>query len=576
MLIKFLGKIIFFFFKQDSPPSESLENNLDEQPLNNFWVECNEGNTIFVFVHGFFSNSRKCWTSKNGTFWPNLISSDTRFDKPSIYMAGYYTDVDSTSYDISDCANEIFDSISSIGLNNRPAPLEKTNIVFICHSLGGIIARYVLEKNREAFSNKAIGLVLMASPSYGADLASGLSFFSELFSNKIGKQLKTANPALQDLDSRFKSLLDKKTIKIFVGAEAIEHHFPIHWKWLPGFKPIVTKESASRYFDSRVLPNTNHSTCVKPDSHSHAAHKFLVSIYTQKFKLVKVEESKKTSVPESQKKNSELLTLEASVLFEIYDSSLEEYYVSRKIDSFFADSLNLFSIWVHGESGMGKTSTVRRKILQQSRKVIQAYIGASISDHACHTELLQEIYYSVSGALDTPHKHLPNTHQVISELAELLSANAEGLSVFLVLDEVPFLENNLNEMSKFITSICRLNSAVKQKCSRNDLRFIVTSIFDPSPFIENGQEKISEQLKFLEFTRWTNIELNILINKIHEVIPSMSLKEFERDDLLRNAYGSPRFIKTFYKNLHLDSDGKENAYRNAIEQTRLSLGMHKK
>lgn len=51
--------------------------------MNNSWLFFDGGtDTAIVFVHGYFSNSEKCWTNtKSNTFWPELILTDSRIPK---------------------------------------------------------------------------------------------------------------------------------------------------------------------------------------------------------------------------------------------------------------------------------------------------------------------------------------------------------------------------------------------------------------------------------------------------------------------------------------------------------------
>ena len=68
---------------------------------NNFWYVYNNSDTVVVFVHGIFSNSRTCWLHTRGgltVFWPDLIRADHRFEAPSIYLAGYYTAIDAGDF----------------------------------------------------------------------------------------------------------------------------------------------------------------------------------------------------------------------------------------------------------------------------------------------------------------------------------------------------------------------------------------------------------------------------------------------------------------------------------------------
>src|SRR5262249_25117309 len=130
----------------------------------------------------------------------------------------------------------------------RSPPLNKKRIVFVCHSTGGIVVRYMLESNYAEFSAKEVGLVLIASPSYGSHLADTFKWISRLYHHKLSAQLEWANWSIQDLDDRFKNLIARKLIPNLQGAEAYENHFIIHRKWLPSKRFVVEKLSAGRYF----------------------------------------------------------------------------------------------------------------------------------------------------------------------------------------------------------------------------------------------------------------------------------------------------------------------------------------
>lgn len=532
---------------------------------NNFWHTKNGNDTVFVFIHGFFSDSTSCWTSYNGAYWPDLVSTDMRLGNPSIYMAGYYTDVDSGAYSVADCAREVVDGLTRPGVDGTAAPLSKFNLVFVAHSLGGIVLRYMLEHNRELFSDKNVALILIASPSFGSDYATSLRSLAYFYKNRLATQLKRANASLVDLDDRFKALLDKKLIPSLVGAEAIEHHFLFKLKWLPGFQPIVPKESAARYFGaSRTLAGTDHSSCVKPSSLDHVAHQFLIDTY-----LKKVSTIIKTSVSHiSQSGQKKIPGCEDmdGVLFDIYHATLERHYLAREIDSILVRTLSLFSVWTYGVSGSGKTSAVRREVFRQAPRALQAYIGAAVSLKGTHTDLLLEVYYSVTMKLGVASKNLTETRHIVAELANLFSSNLES-RVFLVLDEVPVLES-ADEMHMFVAAICRIVALTKQEASRPDLRLIVTSIFDPADYLPTDSNKIAEQISFLRFEPWTVSEIRQLAEQVEVVIPDISLQPADLAIAIMEADGCPRFIKTLYRRLRLEGVVNSTSFKLALDEAR--------
>lgn len=258
--------------------------------VNNVWYEYRESDTAMVFVHGVLSDSRSCWLRSankfvaNDTYWPELVCRDERLEKPSIFLGGYYTDIASGPYDIDNCERELYQALRTPIEPGLRTPMDWKNLIFVCHSTGGIVTRYLLERRQTEFRDKKVGLVLIASPSFGARLADKLDWLVKFYKNELGKQLEWGNWSLRDLDGRFKDLVNDRKIPHLRGVEACENRFIIHRKWLPNVTYVVDEESAGRYFGAAVmLPNTDHFTAVKPESFSHPAHRLLLEFYLKEF-----------------------------------------------------------------------------------------------------------------------------------------------------------------------------------------------------------------------------------------------------------------------------------------------------
>ena len=263
---------------------------LPDPGQNNLWHCRQSPETVFVFVHGIFSDSRSCWLyvnpkTKQQVYWPDLLVADPRFNGPSIFLGGYYTDIDAGPYEIRNCADELFRALTRIGVDGQRPVLQYPCIVFVCHSTGGIVVRYLLEKEADRFHDKEVGLVLIASPSYGSALASKLDLLSQFYNQQLGIQLQWGSWSLRDLDARFKDLVHQRLqIPKLRGVEAYENHFILHSRFFPNRQVVVTEESAGRYFGAPVLlRNTNHFSSVKPDGITHPAHELLVDFWSREF-----------------------------------------------------------------------------------------------------------------------------------------------------------------------------------------------------------------------------------------------------------------------------------------------------
>jgi pimeloyl-ACP methyl ester carboxylesterase len=261
------------------------EPNRPAPSHNNLWYEDRKSDQVIVFVHGVLSDSHGCWyrgptDSQPGVYWPDLLRKDRRFNDFSIFLGGYYTSITSGPYEVSDCATELFNALSLHDeQDGARSVLDHRTIVFVCHSMGGIVIRYLLTSRPWLFKEKRIGLALIASPSTGSPWADRLDLLLKYFKHEQGKELKWGNWRLEDLDGRFRTLLHDKFIPELYGAEACEQRFVFDKKWFPPLTPVVPRGSAGVYFDRvEMFPNTDHFTCVKPTDKDDASHRFLVKL----------------------------------------------------------------------------------------------------------------------------------------------------------------------------------------------------------------------------------------------------------------------------------------------------------
>lgn len=287
--------------RKHAPPLITLPqlSESSDQPhdlnKNNYWLVNRNTDKVIVFVHGIFSDNHKCWLYKEGkihrllrpsgykneAFWPNIVKNDSNFNDYSICLGGYTTGIDCHDYDISHCAEELFAFLKRDDRETHRSILSHREIVFIAHSTGGLIVRHILTRWQADFSQKHVGVILMASPSHGSYWSNLLGPLEKIYKARLAEQLKKANAELNDLHVRFKELLRGKSGLTIWTAEACEQHFIVHFKYLPFWvHRVVSKESAFAYggYD-RILPGTNHFTIVKPNSDQHPSHQFLIDAF---------------------------------------------------------------------------------------------------------------------------------------------------------------------------------------------------------------------------------------------------------------------------------------------------------
>jgi len=300
--------------------------------LNNFWYCRRDPNFVIVFVHGIFSNSRTCWlhegeTNGEAVFWPDLVRQDDRLGAPSIYLGGYYTALDSYDFSIRDCARELLEALQQPSRDGAPPVLESDAILFVAHSTGGVVARYLLARHQDLFRNKAVGLLLIASPSLGSIWANVARLASWYYGQKLGAQLQWGGEALEEIHSLFRDLVDARNTLMprLVGAEACENkmilrrNIPVFIRWaIPPRWKVVPTISAGQYFGSvKLLADTDHFTAVKPNGFNHPSHEFLVTFVRRFRKEASVSDNAPSNASESNQ--AALLYLSSSRISVLYD-----------------------------------------------------------------------------------------------------------------------------------------------------------------------------------------------------------------------------------------------------------------
>jgi hypothetical protein len=145
-------------------------------------------------------------------YWPWLVGTDKRLPPMDIFLGGYYTAVHAGDYDVRSSATELFNALNVPDIDYNSKPLDKTQLVFVCHSTGGIVVRYMLCRQWQHFASKRIGLVLIASPSSGAEWAERLRWIVDFYKNSIGAQLRSDSFILAELEDDFKNVVYNKQI----------------------------------------------------------------------------------------------------------------------------------------------------------------------------------------------------------------------------------------------------------------------------------------------------------------------------------------------------------------------------
>ena len=201
-------------------------------------------NVDIVFVHGLNGDPQKTWTSENSkTFWPNqLLAPILEEEKARILVYGY--DADVTSFTDGASKDKIHNHaehlVAELAANRRIRKATERPIIFVAHSLGGLVVKRALIHSSEIRGQKTehlrsiwvstYGILFLGTPHKGADMASWGSRLEWICSAVMPKKildsqphlvdsLKKDNETLQNIDRQFIQLMAKLHVFFFHEAK---------------------------------------------------------------------------------------------------------------------------------------------------------------------------------------------------------------------------------------------------------------------------------------------------------------------------------------------------------------------
>lgn len=139
-----------------------------------------------ILVHGLNGRPDATWTARNGTFWPlDLLPASLHGVQANVLVYGYNADVYSRRNDSSASAQFIHQHaqtlVTNLTLFRRGERTGRNPIIWICHSLGGILVKRALlysndvrGPHHEDFRSiyvSTFGIIFLGTPHTGSNAA---------------------------------------------------------------------------------------------------------------------------------------------------------------------------------------------------------------------------------------------------------------------------------------------------------------------------------------------------------------------------------------------------------------------
>ncbi|HRF42892.1 MAG TPA: NACHT domain-containing protein, partial [Candidatus Competibacteraceae bacterium] len=176
-----------------------------------------------IFVHGLDGDACTTWHPKDrpDAFWPAWLGED--IPAVGVWSLGYAVSASAWkghTMPLADRATNILDWLELDGIGCRP-------VMFICHSLGGLLVKQVLRHAGDfgnpawkAVATQTKAVVFLSTPHSGADLASWVQYIGGLLRATVSvEELEAHHPRLRELNLWYRNHVADLGIKTVVYCE---------------------------------------------------------------------------------------------------------------------------------------------------------------------------------------------------------------------------------------------------------------------------------------------------------------------------------------------------------------------
>ncbi|MBH5402765.1 hypothetical protein HZZ13_33960 [Bradyrhizobium sp. CNPSo 4010] len=213
-----------------------------------------------IFVHGLGGDAFATWRKgkESSSFWPQWLAED--LEQLDVYSLSYEASPVAwlgTTMPIFDRAKQILTWLE---------PLSERPIVFICHSLGGLLVKQMIRlastggfANWRALANQTRGVVFLGTPHTGADIAGTLDRLGAILGTSVSMtELAKNSPHLRDINEWYRNSARPLNIKTLPFYEKQPTHGIL----------VVDETAADPTIESvAAIPlDGTHLTMCKPES----------------------------------------------------------------------------------------------------------------------------------------------------------------------------------------------------------------------------------------------------------------------------------------------------------------------
>ncbi len=229
---------------------------------------------VIVFVHGLHG-SRDSWRASNGAYWPEMIRTDPRFAFSDVEVAEYPTPASNGRMTSVQLADVLWNRLKQDGV------WEHREVVFIAHSLGGILVEEMLLRH-PADAAKVRFIVSYGTPHEGSSIARMASIYDK--DPLLGDLSDTDNNTfLTQLESDWRGHDSVNGIHRFCAYEGEDTKPESRFgRYLKAHARVVSYYSATYGCDVTTPPqeiHADHQNMIRPLDRASSAYDFFYRVY---------------------------------------------------------------------------------------------------------------------------------------------------------------------------------------------------------------------------------------------------------------------------------------------------------
>ena len=223
---------------------------------------------VIVFAHGVLGTAKTTWTATNGAYWPSLLRNDPAFNDDDVFVIDYPSPLLAASYSIDELADKF-----RLWLDDKGVFQSHKEVVFICHSMGGLAVRAFLLKNQNRnFAAQVPMIYFLSTPTTGSSVA------------HLVTPIRSLNPQFDGLAKWMNAEYVGTLVSAWDTAGfKIKSYCAYETRDFYGVR-IVSKESATHSCNQRLDPmDRDHIAIAKPRNESDEPYIAVKSAYVETF-----------------------------------------------------------------------------------------------------------------------------------------------------------------------------------------------------------------------------------------------------------------------------------------------------